>query len=183
MKSTMKTWLTVTAGLLAGLVTVFGLTTARGGEKVAAPAQGGVLEAMRSLEASTLIDVATVGRALGVDLAREPEQSDEAFTFYIGKPRPGAGTLAGLAAVELRVPSPGSAARGPFLYVTLEPGRGPTQTDVIGAFGRASSVDVPRPNPEKSAVLVYRTPRGQLRFGVGVGAEQRIVSATIDRTE
>jgi hypothetical protein len=142
-----------------------------------------VLTVVRNLEGQPTIDAASLTAALDADLQRDEAQSDASFTILTGRPRPGGRAPSGLETVELRVPGAGSSAKGPFVYLTWDAARSPTMTEVIETFGKATKVDVPRPNPEKALVLVYQTPRGQLRFGIGVGPDQKVVSATIDRTE
>lgn len=169
-------------GLLGALFVLTGPSCAVGGDKVAAQTQT-VLTVLKTLEAQPKIDEASLGASLDTALTRDEAQSDASFAILTGKPRPGGRAPAEISTVELRVPGAGSTAKGPFVYLTLDAARSPTMTQVVEAFGRATKVDVPRPNPEKAMVLVYQTPRGQLRFGIGVGPEQKVVSATIDRTE
>lgn len=172
----------VAVGLIGALFVLTGPSCAVGGEKVAAQIQT-VLTVLKALEAQPKLDEATLGAALDTGLTRDEAQSDASFAILTGKPRPGGSAPAEISTVELRVPGALSTAKGPFVYLTLDPARSPTMTQVVEAFGRATKVDVPRPNREKAMVLVYQTPRGQLRFGIGVGPEQKVVSATIDRTE
>lgn len=172
-------------GFLSTALCLTGIACAVGGEKAAVKSVEplSILAAMRTLETRPTLAAADVSSALGVTLTVDTQQSDDSFTYHVGKAAAGAGTAA-LDAVEVRMPGKGNtSAKGPFVYVTLKAGAGPTMDDVVAALGPATRVDAPRPNPEKALVLSYTTPRGELRFGIGTAATRPVVSATIDRTE
>lgn len=172
--------------LLSGALCVLGIACAVGGEKVAAKSVKplDVLGTVRALESQTALEPSGVASALGATLAVDADQSDDSFTFHTGKVRADAPTAAVIDTVEVRIPGKGNTvAKGPFVYLTLKAGAGPTMDDVVALMGPATRVDTPRPNPEKALVLTYTTPRGQLRFGIGTAATRPVVSATIDRTE
>jgi hypothetical protein len=69
------------------------------------------------------------------------------------------------------------------LYLELKPDAGLKLEDVRNKFGAPTEVDVPTPNPVKSLVLIYKTPRGRMTFGIGHDDDKTVVSASIDRSE
>jgi len=142
-----------------------------------------LLDSLKRLEARDDIDPTSVGAALELLIDKSASQDNTAFTFFTGQPGTKSKSASTVKDVEVRVPNTSAKAKGPFVYIRLKDGAGLSMADVIKKLGDATQVDVPPPNPEKAMVLVYKTERGQLRFGIGQGANQPVISATIDRTE
>lgn len=140
-----------------------------------------LLDVAIALARSQTLEVETLTKALGITLDEDATASNRFFRVYRGRGRAG-----GIAdEVELRLPAPGSRAKGPLLHLTIAQPASLDAARIISRLGRPQTLRVPPPQAAATgaAIYVYRAAQGELRFGIGPAPAELVLSVTIDRTE
>jgi hypothetical protein len=139
-----------------------------------------ILSEIEKLVALPALTPESVAQATGVSWTPDPASSTPLYRVLKGTGAAGRP----IKASELRLPVPGTEARGEILILDLVPGAGLTLGDVVARRGRFADIDVPIAvaPPTEPVYYKYRLGTGWLSFGVTRPALRDVVSVVIDRT-
>ena len=146
------------------------------------PIDSQILDIVTRLSTATSLGPTGVAAMADARLVHTPASSTAYFDVFSG--RGNAGSFA--AEVEVRAPREGTRAKGPLVLITLREQETLDASQVIARFGPPASIRVPPPEAAAATgAAIYAWPQkiGTLRFGVGPGPAQKILSVVIDRTE
>jgi len=141
-----------------------------------------LLNAVLELNKSETMPLQTVEKILGLELKVDAEKSNDSFAFFTGRPT---GSLVAIKSADYRVPKNRTKVSGEFLSISLSTQSTLDRAFLIGKLGQPDDISVPTPSASAlySAVYKYRLEGRLVKFAIGPGPDEKIVSVILDRTE